>query len=487
MPSGIYQITNQKNGNRYVGSAVNLKRRWRVHLSDLRRGQHKNEHLQRAYDKYGEGAFGFSVLENVEDAFQLIPREQHYLDTLKPEYNIAPTAGSQLGYRHTEEVRRNMSEAQSGERCYWYGKHLSEETKRKISEAKKGKTLSAVTRARIGEARKGRYHSEETRKKISKARRGYPVSAETRKKISAALSGKHLSAETRAKMSEAQKARRRHERRMTMSGIIRVSKSKDNPFVMINNLTLRDSSLTWEARGVIAYLLSKPDDWQVRMADLIRQGPGGRQRMQRILRELETAGYVERRRLRNGDGKFHWETIVHERPTIGGKPVDGSATYGSPVDGPAVDGKPVHIRKTDLKKTDLTNNDPTNTDKALAHAKTVRVSTKSSAHNVIKKHLEEHFTEVTKLKLPPANTAKQKKARAVRWWNPLRTIAENCDWNEAEAKDLITQAVREMRDLNISAPQSILKNVLSLRAKQARDGPGISAAEMKRMIDMYPI
>lgn len=220
MSGGIYQILNSVNGNRYVGSAVNLRKRWQNHLSGLRRGQHPNRHLQRAYDKYGESAFVFSLLEHIEDSLQLIPREQYYLDTFLPEYNISPTAGSQLGFRPSAETRTNLSIAQMGKRH-------SMETRQKMSKAQKGRLFSEEHRRKLSEAQKGernhnygKHPSADTLRKLSGVTKGErnPFygkhhSKETRRKLSEANRGKrhpnygkHHSAETRAKMSEARKA-----------------------------------------------------------------------------------------------------------------------------------------------------------------------------------------------------------------------------------------------------------------------------------------
>jgi group I intron endonuclease len=58
--SGVYQILCVPTGKAYVGSAVNLAKRWQEHRWMLRRGQHHSQYLQRAWDKYGETAFAFS-------------------------------------------------------------------------------------------------------------------------------------------------------------------------------------------------------------------------------------------------------------------------------------------------------------------------------------------------------------------------------------------------------------------------------------------
>ena len=92
-------------------------------------------------------------------------------------------------------------------RLHHLGKHLSAETRKKMSKARINKPKSAETRKKMSEAQKGKHRSEETRKKIGEAQKGKskPKSAETRKKISESKKGKPKSAEARKKMSETQK------------------------------------------------------------------------------------------------------------------------------------------------------------------------------------------------------------------------------------------------------------------------------------------
>lgn len=215
MKSGIYQIRNQMNGKRYIGSTTNLKRRWWYHLGELRRGQHSNRHLQAAFNKYGESVFVFSVLEHT-DVKSLLEREQHLLDTLKPEYNILLIAGSPLGFRWTPESRAKLSAAMMGERNPNYGKHPSKETLAKLSMVRMGHSVSDKTRAKISNALRGRRLSAEHRSKLSEAAKGRRLSKATRAKMSEAQSGernpnygKHHSKETRAKISAAWTPERR--------------------------------------------------------------------------------------------------------------------------------------------------------------------------------------------------------------------------------------------------------------------------------------
>lgn len=108
--SGVYAITNNVNGLQYVGSALNFSNRWKQHRFHLNRGTHHNEHLSRAWTKYGSGAFTFSILEVVNDVVCLLEREQWYLDTLKPAYNQCLVAGSALGRPQTAKQRAAMAE-----------------------------------------------------------------------------------------------------------------------------------------------------------------------------------------------------------------------------------------------------------------------------------------------------------------------------------------------------------------------------------------
>ena len=90
----IYKITNKKNGKIYVGSASRgLAQRRSMHLYHLRRGTHHSPILQQSFNKHGERAFVFGIIEYVDNQNNIIKREQYWIDTLKPYYNIAKKAG----------------------------------------------------------------------------------------------------------------------------------------------------------------------------------------------------------------------------------------------------------------------------------------------------------------------------------------------------------------------------------------------------------
>lgn len=225
--SGIYKILNKVTADCYVGSAAYLKSRFSAHRRLLKNEKHQNRYLQNVFNKYGEDNFTFEVIEYVEDKDNLISREQHYIDTLKPKYNICKVAGSSLGRKCSRKTRRKLSEAQRGKKHSeeskrkmskaQKGKMHSEETKKKISEANMGRVPSEETKRKISEANMGRMHSEETRKKMSRAHKGMMLSEETKRKLSEANIGKKLSEESKRKLSE---ARERPFKIISPSGIV---------------------------------------------------------------------------------------------------------------------------------------------------------------------------------------------------------------------------------------------------------------------------
>jgi len=167
---GVYQIENSINGNRYVGSAARVQRRWTQHKSALIKGKHENKHLQRAFNLYGLDAFVFTQLLAC-DKNNLLLFEQRAIDIIKPEYNIYRRAGSALGVK------------------------VSEETKNKISRSLSGHTFSDEAIEKMRAAKLGKRHNykhivtEETKEKIRNALTGRPLSDETKRKMSASRQG----------------------------------------------------------------------------------------------------------------------------------------------------------------------------------------------------------------------------------------------------------------------------------------------------------
>lgn len=125
---GIYKITCVPNGKIYIGSSVDVRNRWWNHKSQLKHQKHTNQHLQRAYDKYGKEAFLWEVIEECSKE-QLRLREQHYLDTLQPFYknnigfnatidSTAPTRGIKWSKeRRAKQEKTNNNKSKPKYRC----------------------------------------------------------------------------------------------------------------------------------------------------------------------------------------------------------------------------------------------------------------------------------------------------------------------------------------------------------------------------------
>lgn len=126
----IYQITNLITGDFYIGQTINFENRIKAHK------RVPPPKMRDDIKKYGWDNFKFEVIEECERG-NLTERERYYIKTLNPAYNILP-----FGYEISEETRRKISQAN-------LGKEVSAETREKISKAKKGKKFSPEHRAKI--------------------------------------------------------------------------------------------------------------------------------------------------------------------------------------------------------------------------------------------------------------------------------------------------------------------------------------------------
>lgn len=203
--SCIYSITHIESGKQYVGSTVSFRHRKSGHKCDLRNNRHHSLLLQRSWNKYGEDAFEFKILEHVP-VDKLEERELYWLQYLKPVFNYSLTVNQHCRGRKngppSEETKAKIRAKITG------FKH-TEETKRKISEAGRGRKLNISNELREDFRERGRRVgklacSDTVRKKIGDLWRGTKQSEETKKKRSESLKGKPWS-ETR---KEAEKTRK---------------------------------------------------------------------------------------------------------------------------------------------------------------------------------------------------------------------------------------------------------------------------------------
>lgn len=140
---GIYRILNVSNGHLYIGSSNNVRKRLRGHKAQLRSGEHRNKHLQWAWNKYGEDKFVFEKIEDVNRKQDLLGREQWFLDNVikwEVDYNVAVDSRGTNNLTFSVATRKKISKINSGKGNPMYGKNHTAEAKKKMSMAKIGST-----------------------------------------------------------------------------------------------------------------------------------------------------------------------------------------------------------------------------------------------------------------------------------------------------------------------------------------------------------
>jgi group I intron endonuclease len=138
MKSGIYKITNLKNGKFYIGSSKDIEFRWSEHKKHLNGNYHINKKLQNAWNFYGKENFEFTIVELVSnDETFLLKREQFYFDIFKPYikeigYNIGEKSSGGDNFTHNpnkENIREHLSDINLGAKNPMHGKKHSDEAK----------------------------------------------------------------------------------------------------------------------------------------------------------------------------------------------------------------------------------------------------------------------------------------------------------------------------------------------------------------------
>jgi group I intron endonuclease len=179
---GVYKII-FPDGQFYIGSAYGIKGfegRWDKH----RKGHRSSpKYLQELVQNYGGWSCAvFLILRETKTEQRALLCEQAYINRNKNDSMLL---------NHNKDVWRPPD--MRGENNPIFGKHLSEEHKKKIGEGNKGKKLSEETKKKLSEANKGKHHSEETKRKMSLASKGKLKSEKTRQRMSAAQRGENHS------------------------------------------------------------------------------------------------------------------------------------------------------------------------------------------------------------------------------------------------------------------------------------------------------
>lgn len=131
--------------------------------------------------------------------------------------------------------------------------------------------------------------------------------------------------------------------------MVRRTDTEKQNFTPISNGVLQNTEISFEARGLLSYMLSLPKDWIISKEQIMKSNNVGLDRFRRMWKELETAGYIKSKRLKNDKGEFYWSYNISDKPIVGlstdGSPTDGLSTYGL-----STDGKPTDIKKKQEQK-----------------------------------------------------------------------------------------------------------------------------------------
>jgi len=192
--SGAYLIVCNPNGKWYVGSSVNVKKRWSEHRYDLNKNQHPNRHLQNAWNKYGASAFSFLLAKRCPPERSALQECEQTIMDMKSDFNIQDVAYNPAG-RVVSAATRDK---------------LSVSTKLRI--AREGNPMKGKKRPDLAARNRISKPSPERSAAIASQNKkvfgGKPLSAEHKAKIAAALKGKPKSKEHRSALAKAARRRR---------------------------------------------------------------------------------------------------------------------------------------------------------------------------------------------------------------------------------------------------------------------------------------
>lgn len=170
---GIYMIKNIVNGKVYVGKSFDINGRWRHHRYELNKGAHVNNHLQSAWNKYGEDSFEFSIVEECSED-ELNNKEIYWIKKMNAYHNGYNQTEGGEGTHLPEDIKQKISESAKErftniENHPMYGRHHSDESRDKMSISQRKRFDDETQREKNSQVHMGIRHSESSKKKMSES------------------------------------------------------------------------------------------------------------------------------------------------------------------------------------------------------------------------------------------------------------------------------------------------------------------------------
>jgi DnaD/phage-associated family protein len=252
--------------------------------------------------------------------------------------------------------------------------------------------------------------------------------------------------------------------------IVRTVK-RENPFVQIDNFVFEDLTISWAAKGVLGYILSKPNQWQVRKQDLIKKSQDGKAAIETALLELMAAGYMNWYQEKDKNGQFgDWVYLVYERPEFNPNLEECKSEGLRRIE----ERKNRNKKKNEKKKPKVDNPPSVNPTSDNLTADYPPFSNKDfSNKDFSNNNLEEEEEAYAKLSelvdlfdknIAPINELV--KGRLIVWLNllPFEVIKremENCALLNAKSWNYIEKALQEDKDKNIQTVIELENKILS--------------------------
>jgi hypothetical protein len=132
-------------------------------------------------------------------------------------------------------------------------------------------------------------------------------------------------------------------------------KRRTENFTTIHNHSLKNNNLSWKAKGILAYIMSLPEDWEIHTKELMKHASDGRDSLMSGIKELREHGYIEYKKYKDDDtGKFIHNYDVYDEPQTGNPEVENPTMENPTLENPSVKQRTNELR-TNKQITNSTN------------------------------------------------------------------------------------------------------------------------------------